>query len=212
MSGVSALNHCTELWVSDAGETASGANRARANANLDDVCPRQDEFLCHFPGHNISGENGVFRVLLADASHILDKVLRVTVGNIDTDVHHPPLFNQRGNFREVALRRPRRHANVVQNVLAATFHEGIPFFEGIVLVDSGQHLELGQGLGNFECASCVHVRRHDGHPSPVPSRMLEGQSSLQRNLGATRQRAAFWPDKHILKIKLDPDFEAHPRK
>lgn len=86
MSGISALQDGTKLWVSNSGLLASGANRSRSDSDLDNVGARQNQLLNHLSGDNVSGHDGVLRVGFSNTANKLHERFRISVGHVKTDV------------------------------------------------------------------------------------------------------------------------------
>ncbi len=85
VGSIGTLNHRRELRIADAGFHSGGADGAWADADLDDVCPGEDQLFTHFACHYVTGANGFIRPCRTRFSHELHEVLGVTISHVNTD-------------------------------------------------------------------------------------------------------------------------------
>merc|ERR1712136_582636 len=85
MSSISTLDDSAHLGVPNTCLLSCGAYTTRADTYFDDVSTTQYQLLNHLTSHYVSSEDSLFREVLSHFFHVLYKVFRVTVSNIDTD-------------------------------------------------------------------------------------------------------------------------------
>ncbi|CRZ41574.1 Uncharacterised protein [Vibrio cholerae] len=74
-----------QLWVTDTGFYACRTHRAWANAYFNNVGTREDKLFYHIACYDVTRRNHFVRKCSAHSLHVLDKVLRIAVRDIDTD-------------------------------------------------------------------------------------------------------------------------------
>ena len=85
MRRICTLNHRRQLRVADAGFDSRSADRTGTNADFDDIRARKNQLLDHFTGHHITRADGFAWKTFTHSLQELNKVLGVTIGNIDAD-------------------------------------------------------------------------------------------------------------------------------
>ena len=83
MRGVGAFDDRRELGIADAGDAARGADRAGADADLDDIGAGEDQRLGHVAGDDIAGHDHRVAVLLANLLDRVEKFLGIAVGDVE---------------------------------------------------------------------------------------------------------------------------------
>ncbi|CSA52631.1 Uncharacterised protein [Vibrio cholerae] len=73
------------MWVTDTGFYACRTHRAWANAYFNNVGTREDKLFYHIACYDVTRRNHFVRKCSAHSLHVLDKVLRIAVRDIDTD-------------------------------------------------------------------------------------------------------------------------------
>ena len=139
--GVGAFDDGGELGIADAGHPPRGADRARADADLDDVGASDDQRLGHVPGDDVAGHDHRLGMVIAHPFHGLQELLGVTVGDVQAD--HPDArgLGDGGKLPHVG----RGGAERIEGVRAV--RSGEEFCQlglGIVLVQGGQRAMFGR--------------------------------------------------------------------
>src|SRR5690606_12195417 len=83
--GSSHIGHGTDLRYADAGNDAGGADRARADTDLDAISASLGQSLGGLAGGDVAADYLNFRKVLLDPAHAVDHALGVTVSGIDDD-------------------------------------------------------------------------------------------------------------------------------
>ena len=98
---VGAFDDRRELRVADAGHASRGANRARTDADLDDVRAGEDQRLRHIAGDNVSGHDHGVRVVVAHALDRLEEFFRIAIGDVEADEPDRRRLRDRGELLDV---------------------------------------------------------------------------------------------------------------
>ena len=211
MRRVGAFDHRRQLRIADSGQLAGGADRAGADTDLDDIGTRQDQFLGHFAGDHVAGQDHQRREVGADARNEGDEALVIAVGDVDADVahrgtgllHHAP---------ELVLVGARDAHRVERGRLALELAEkGHRRLDRIVLVQRNRQLEPVERQCHLEGPGGIHVGRDDRDPGVALRRMAKGELARDVDIGARRQRRSLRPDQHVFVIQLDLMLDVHRR-
>ena len=89
MGGVGAFDDRGKLRIADPGHPPRRADRARADADLDDVGAGQDQRFRHVAGHNVPGHDDRLGMVVAHAPHDFEELLGVAVGDVEADETDP---------------------------------------------------------------------------------------------------------------------------
>ena len=197
MRRVGTLKYGRQLRVADASLHTRRADRARADADLDNVGPAQDQLFDHFTRDNVTGDDSVSgettanleHVLLSvlifrqlNLSHIVDKVLRVAIGDVQADGGDVGNGVQNElDLLKVRVGRARAAGDVWQHV-RVLLGKGFPLVQRVVLVNAHKAAVLGETLGYIERASRVHVSRHHRHALVGVPRVAELVLAFQLHL------------------------------
>ena len=209
MGGVGALDDRRQLRIADTGHLARGADRAGADADLDDVGARQDQLFGHLAGDDVAGHDHQMRVRLADARHEGGEVLVVAVGHVEAHVadvvagrlHHLPelLLVGAGDTDRVERRR-----------LAGQLAEKVDVLgHRVVLVQRDRQAERRQRVGHLDGAGAVHVGGDDRDAVVGLLAVAEAELARDVDVGARGQRRALRADQHVLEVQLEFMLDVH---
>mmetsp|Transcript_38870 Transcript_38870/g.91508 ORF Transcript_38870/g.91508 Transcript_38870/m.91508 type:complete len:260 (+) Transcript_38870:546-1325(+) len=209
MSGVSTLQNCGKLRIADSSLLPGSANAARANADLDNVSPTEDQLLCHFLGHDVACHNGVGGEPLTKVADALNKCLRVAICNINADhLHGWYCLQNLRQLLDILLQDAHASCHVRKHILALAGCPPSPLLCSVVLVDGGEALSRGKHLSYLECAHHVHIGGNHGDTVDLMSRVLELVVTLERDLGSASNRRPLGSDENILEVQLHVHFYA----
>ncbi len=145
MRRIGTLNHGGELRIADPGLNAGGADGSRADANFDDIGAGEDQLFAHFTGDHVPGDDS-FAAGFARLRHELYKVLRVAVGDVDTQ--NSAVGSERGSagFFEIRIGRAGGNHHMLEYVCGCATGKRQPFFSGVVLMYRGQNTKVASAL------------------------------------------------------------------
>ncbi len=83
------LDNGGKLRVAHAGFHTCGANGARTDTDLNDICASQNQLFAHFAGHDIARADRFVRPGFARFSDKLYEVFGVTIRHVDTNEIQP---------------------------------------------------------------------------------------------------------------------------
>ena len=108
MRRVGAFDDRRELRIADAGHPPRGADRAGADADLDDVRAGEDQRLRHVAGDDIAGHDHGVRVIVAHPLDRLEEFLRIAIGDVEADEADRRRLRDRGELLDVGRRGAER--------------------------------------------------------------------------------------------------------
>mmetsp|Transcript_2370 Transcript_2370/g.5942 ORF Transcript_2370/g.5942 Transcript_2370/m.5942 type:complete len:229 (+) Transcript_2370:447-1133(+) len=204
MGGVRAFEDSGQLRVADTRLLTGGADAAGADADLNDVCPAEDQLFRHLLGDDITRHDRQIRELLSHVADALHKGLGVAVCNVDTaHLHLGDCLQNLCQLVHVPCQDPRADSDIGERALPTARGPSLPLVNRVVLVDRRDALPLRQGLRHLKGADGVHVGRDDRHAGPSLLRVLEMEGPFDTNLRAARQTGPFGPEEDVLEVKLD---------
>src|SRR5690606_39556466 len=89
-------------------DDARGADRPRADADLDAVSPGVDQRTRGIGSGDVAADHLDLREALLDPAHAVEHTLRMTVGGVDDDHVHPGFGQQLGTFLGAGADADRR--------------------------------------------------------------------------------------------------------
>ena len=165
--GIRAFNDGGQLRIPDARLDPGCTDRTGADTDLDNIRTRQNQFFCHFPGHNVSGNDRHFRKIRPNLADIFDEMLAVTVGDINTDEFDGGVFlTDSDQTVVIPVRRPRSNSQMIVITCGTSVVEIVPLLLGVMFVDAGEHAEFLESGKHLKRPDGVHIGGHDGNAGP----------------------------------------------
>ncbi len=207
---IGTLDDGGELRITDTGLDASGADRARADADLDDVGAGEDQLFDHLAGHHVARQNDVVGAGFTNFAHELDEVFGVAIGHVDTDEaqrfgHGEDL----AGLGEIFSRGAGGDHHMAQQRRVGLVDESLPLLKAVVLVYRGHHLETGQRARHGKAADGIHVGGDNGYALPLALSVFEGELTGQAYLGTALESRALGAEQDILETELQVFFDTH---
>ena len=192
--------------IADAGHPPRRADRAGADADLDNVRPGQDQRFRHVAGHDIAGHDDGVGVIVAHALHRLEEFFRIAVGDVEAD---EPDRRRLGDRREL-LDVGRGRAQRIEGMRAVRPGEELgELFLGIVLVQCRERPMLAKRARHRHGSGHVHVGGDERKAFPFRAGVQEPEGAVDVDGAARVERRTLGADEDVLEIELDVGFDAH---